>query len=321
MTPANHYRLGIDLGGTKIFAVVIDRKGNVLGQARCKTEAKDGYKPVLDRIAAMGRDAMKAAGLKRGDFANAGLAVPGPIDPETGEMTMGANLGWGRKPVADDIKDRLDLSVVLGNDGKLGALGESTYGAAAGAGSVCAAFLGTGLGAAVVINGRVLDGAHGFAGEIGHMRAPYGDTLCGCGRRGCLETVASKRGVARMVKAGIKDGRKCRLGKLDDRLRSSQLRKAWKDGCELTREALTAACAALGWGLAAMGTVVDPEVFVLGGGVMEALGKELLPVVRDGMRDNVFYHDRKPDVRLAKLGDFAVAVGAAVHSQLPTART
>lgn len=310
------YRLGIDLGGTKMHAVVVNSKGKVLATARRPTKPEDGYKAVLKRLVVTAHEVAEEAGLRMSDFPAIGLGMPGPIDDRRGMVHLAPNLGWRERAVADDLKKLIKRPVVLGNDVNFGCLGEVTHGCATGSVSAFAAFVGTGLGGGVVLDGRLENGLHGFAGEIGHIPAPFGDAPCACGLKGCLETSASKTGIIRLILEQQKRGTKSLIGlKKGDRVKSSLLRDAWKRKCPATRAAVTQSCRALGWGLATVAGVIDPEVFVLGGGVMEAMGRELLPLVRSGMEEfSMSYRERKPDLRLAALGDDAVAIGAAVAS-------
>ena len=310
------YRLGIDLGGTKMHAVVINRKGKVLGAARRATKPEDGYKAVLKRLVATAEDAAEDADLDLDDFDAIGLGMPGPIDDRRGMVHLAPNLGWRERPVAKDLKRLIGRPVALGNDVNFGCLGEVTHGCASDGKSAFAAFVGTGLGGGVVLRGRLENGLHGFAGEIGHVPAPFGDAPCACGLKGCLETLASKTGIIRLILDEQRRGTRSLIKlKKGDKVKSSQLEVAWKRKCPATRAAISKSCHALGWGLAAVAGVIDPEVFVLGGGVMEAMGKDLLPIVRDGMEGfSMSYRERKPDLRLAALGDDAVAIGAAVAS-------
>jgi glucokinase len=306
-------RLGIDLGGTKIHCLVIDRKGRVLGTSRASTKASRGYAAVVERIAEVAHEAMDDAGIRRRDLKAVGIGAPGMIDPAGGVIQLAPNLGWRSKPLADDLGDELDLPVVLGNDVNFGALGEATYGGSRKAASSFAVFVGTGLGGGLVVGGRVVNGSHGFGGEIGHIPAPFGQARCGCGRCGCLETTASRTGLVRLVRQAAAAGRRCLLP--TGEVRSGHLVKAYDAGCPATRAALAEMLAALGWGLATVGNVVDPEVFVIGGGVAEAFGKRLLaPLARAMTADAVLYQRHRPALRLAELGDDAVAIGAAVAS-------
>lgn len=310
------YRLGIDLGGTKMHAVVVSRKGKVLGAARRATKPEDGYKAVLKRLVATAEEAAEDADLDLDDFDSIGLGMPGPIDDRRGVVHLAPNLGWRERAVAHDLKKLIKRPVVLGNDVNFGCLGEVTHGCATGSASAFAAFVGTGLGGGVVLDGRLENGLHGFAGEIGHIPAPFGVAPCACGLTGCLETLASKTGIIRLILEEQRRGTRSLIKlKKGDKMKSSLLSEAWKRKCPATRAAVTKSCQALGWGLAAVAGVIDPEVFVLGGGVMEALGKDLLPLVREGMEEfSMSYRERKPDLRLAALGDDAVAIGAAVAS-------
>jgi len=308
------YRLGIDLGGTKIHVVVIDRKGRVVGSARAATKGERGYGAVVKRVAKIALDALDDADVSRKAIKVCGLGAPGPVDTALGVIHMAANLGWSEKPLGKDLGKALDLRVVLGNDVNCGALGEVTYGSAAKAQSAVAVFVGTGLGGGIVIHGQVVNGAHGHGGEIGHIPAPFGDAVCGCGRRGCLETVASKTGVVRLIREAVAEGRKA-LVATDGSVKSSAITAALVAGCPVTAAAVDRLTEALSWGLCVVGNTVDPEVFVLGGGLAEALGKPLLKQVAVHMAEtSVLYRRQPPNLVMAKLGDDAVAVGAAVAS-------
>jgi glucokinase len=313
------YRLGIDLGGTKMHAVVINAKGSVLATARRATKPEDGYRSVLKRLRLTIEEVAEAAKIKVKDLPSVGLGMPGPIDEQRGIVHVAPNLGWKNKPVAKDLGKLIKQQVVLGNDVNYGALGEAVYGAAAGASSAFAAFVGTGLGGGLIINGHLLNGRHGFAGEFGHIPAPFDKAKCSCGLIGCLETSASKTGIVRLIKEAKAAGATCSLT-LDDNAKpkSSQIRQAWQDGCPATTQGVKASCRALAWGLSTVAAVVDPAVFILGGGVMEALGKDLVKLVRENMSEfSLLYGTKKPDFRLAKLGDDAGAIGAAIAGGQP----
>jgi glucokinase len=306
------YRLGIDLGGTKIHAVVIDRKGRILGHARTATKGERGYAKVVERVARTAVQALDEADVRTKEVTVCGIGAPGPVDAARGIMHMAPNLGWAQKPLARDLGKALGMRVVLGNDVNCGALGEVAHGAAQGVDSAVAAFVGTGLGGGIVIGGTVVNGAHGYGGEIGHIPSPFGDALCGCGRRGCLETVASKTGVVRMINEAVARGVKAKIP-LDGVLKSSAIIQALADGCPATKPAVDRLVEALAWGLCTIGNIVDPEVYILGGGLAEALGKPLLPRIAAQMAEtSVLYRRQTPKLVLAKLGDDAVAVGAAV---------
>lgn len=305
-------RIGVDLGGTKIHAVAIDGDGRVVGAARQATQSDQGYRAVLERVGEVARSAADEAGVKWKQVEAIGLGVPGPVDAKRGVILMAPNLGWEPSPVAADLAAIISRPVVLGNDVNFGGLGEATYGCARDQASAFMAFVGTGLGGAFVRKGKVVNGAHGYGGEIGHLPAPFGDAKCGCGRQGCLETTASRGGIARLLREAAARGAKPRID-LGGGLRSSAIRAALDQGCGVTRGAVERCADALAWGLVVVAHVVDPDCFVLGGGVVEGLGGSFLQRVAKSMAAGSALHARSaPDLRLAELGDDAVAVGAAV---------
>lgn len=306
------YRLGIDLGGTKIHVVVIDRKGRIVGSARTATKGERGYKVVVARVARTALEALDDADVRPKSVRVCGIGAPGPVDATRGILRMAPNLGWLDKPLARDLGKLLGMRVVLGNDVNCGGLGEVAHGAAESAASAVAAFVGTGLGGAVIIGGQVVNGAHGYGGEIGHIPAPFGDAVCGCGMRGCLETVASKTGVLRQISDAVAQGSKALLS-VDGTVKSGAIAQALAQGCPVTAVAIERMTEALAWGLCAIGNIVDPEVYIIGGGMAEVLGKPLLPKLAARMAEtSVLYRRSKPKLVMASLGDDAVAVGAAV---------
>jgi glucokinase len=308
------YRLGIDLGGTKILALVIGPDGRVIARAKRPTKADLGYVEVLDRIVGVATDACQEAGATLGrDLRGLGVGLPGPVDDHAGVIHGAVNLGWDERPVAADLAERFGgVRVVIGNDVNFGALGEVTYGAGRDAPSAYCFFVGTGLGGALVIDGQVINGRHGLCGEVGHLVTPFGDALCGCGQHGCLEAYASKTGMQRMIARHIKRGDTCLL-EHTKKLRAADLRRAWDAGCRTTHTVIERATAALAWGVAVITCAVDPAVVLFGGGVMEEMADVLLKRVAHHYRDYVFVSRfGAPDLRPTRLGDDAVATGAAV---------
>ncbi len=285
----------------------------VVGSARAATKGERGYRIVVERVGRTALEALDDADVKRKEVRVCGIGAPGPVDAAKGVLRMAPNLGWLDKPLARDLGKVLGMRVVLGNDVNCGGLGEVAHGAAESASSAVAAFVGTGLGGAVIVGGRVVNGAHGYGGEIGHIPAPFGDALCGCGMRGCLETVASKTGVLRMITDAVAQGRKARIEIDGTVVKSSAIAQALEAGCPVTKAAIDRMVEALAWGLCAIGNTVDPEVFVIGGGMADVLGKPMLPRLAARMAEtSILYRRAKPRLVMAALGDDAVAVGAAV---------
>lgn len=309
MAERSEYRLGIDLGGTKILAVVL-KNGKVVASAKTSTNGAEGYQAVVERIALVAKTARKKVGVKRKHLACVGVGVPGPVIDNV--LLQAPNLGWHRPNLAADISQATGIAAVhLANDVNCGTLGEATVGAGGAAPSVFGLFVGTGLGGGWVRDNRVHEGQHGFAGEVGHLRIPGHDAACGCGQLGCLETIVSKRGLTRLLREAVAAGKPCAVSNLDN-MRSSELQAAYEGGCPTTIEAVRTLGQYLGWAVTTISTVVDPGVFVLGGGVVERLGKYLLPDIELALQQSPFVQAHTTfEVRLGALGGEAVAIGAA----------
>ncbi len=306
--------LGIDVGGSKIYGVLMDADGRVVASTKKRTRPEQGYEAVIERIGAVARRLTADRSLDLADDLRAvGVGLPGPIDEAAGMIHGAVNLGWGLRPIAADLSEELGgIPVVLGNDVNFGALGEATHGAGRGSATAYAVFMGTGLGGALIIGGRVINGAHGLAGEIGHIRCPFSKAACNCGQKGCLETLASKQGMRRYIQKRLAKGKTCLLED-PEHLRASDIEQAWRAGCKVTDKALHKAMKAMGWGLSVIAGSVDPEVVICGGGIFEDMGEALLPLLGRYYDDYRFYSRfGPPPLVKAELGDDAVAVGAAV---------
>lgn len=309
--PEGVCRIGVDVGGSKILAAVFDAEGRLIGQEKRKTKPEKGYVGVCERIAEAAREAVQAAGRTWKDVASVGVGVPGPVTAD-GRLVAAPGLGWGGEDIRSDLAELLDgRPLAVGNDVNYGALGEVAQGSAQGLDPVVALFVGTGLGGALLVGGRVVQGRHGLAGEIGHLPTPFSEAECACGQIGCLETVASKRGIARLVADMIADGDTCLLSDPRD-IKAGDLRQAWDRDCEVVQAVMRRVAQGLAWGVVAATAVVDPQAVVFGGGVMEAVGDRLLPMVQKALGRYCFFADHVAfDLRLASLGDLAVATGAA----------
>ena len=312
MTQAIH-RVGVDLGGSKILAVVCDADGRVLAEAKKRTKPERGYAAVVERVAGVIRAAIANAEVAEEALVTTwGVGVPGPVSGD-GRTVMGAtNLGWPVVAMADDLEAFFPgRRFVLGNDVNVGALGEVHYGCARAEPSVFALFVGTGLGGALVLDGRVVTGRRGLAGEVGHLPAPFGARLCSCGQHGCLETVASKVGIRLALAEARAQGVRCLISESDKMLRAGALRTAYDEGCQATRRAVKHMGRALAWAVVAVTAVAEPSCCVIGGGVGEKFGSELLAGMRKALARYPYFGVATDfDIRLAALGDHAVAIGA-----------
>ncbi|MBW2733997.1 MAG: ROK family protein [Deltaproteobacteria bacterium] len=308
--------VGIDIGGTKLHAVVSDGSGRVLGMARKKTRPERGFEGVMARAAAVGQLACVKAHVRPCDISAIGVGAPSPILAD-GTAVNAPNLGWQNEPLVTTLAEHFRQPIFAANDCDAGTFGEFTFGAARGARTAVGLFMGTGLGGGMVIDGALVRGQNQMAAEIGHMKVVVDGRRCGCGQLGCLEAYASKTGMLKRIACAVHcEGRETLLHELCEgdfsSIRSSVLAKAYGQGDAVAVESLEEAARYLGVGVANMITLLGPDVVVLGGGVFEALGAELIGLVRDTAAAQSFPPGSAKDTRieLAALGDDAVAVGA-----------
>ncbi|MBW2457525.1 MAG: ROK family protein [Deltaproteobacteria bacterium] len=313
--PTDQLFLGIDIGGTKLHAVVADRRGHVLGRARKKVGKDKRFDAVIQRVDEVARTACARASIELQDVATVGVGAPSPVLAD-GTAVCAPNLGWSNVPVGPVIGRMVERPCRVANDCDAGTLAETVFGAARGARSAVGLFMGTGLGGGIVVDGKMVCGDHHLAAEVGHMVVVRDGRRCGCGHNGCLEAYASKTGMAARIVAAAKAGRASPLtqrreGKLP-KLRAKLLARAYQDRDELAVEVIDEAAEFLGLGVGNLMTLLGPSVVVLGGGVMEAMGELLLDRVRAAAQavtfpEAAFEHTR---IELAALGDDVVALGA-----------
>jgi glucokinase len=312
--------LGIDLGGTKILAGVVGPRNEVLGRAKRPTPATEGGEAILKAMVEAVDEALAEARLARGDIAGVTVGSPGPLDPETGVILFSSNIQVKDFPLGPLLSGVLNKPVLLQNDVRVGGYGEFHLGAAAGSQNMLAAFVGTGIGGCLVRNGEIIEGATGNAGEIGHIILKPGGPKCGCGRRGCMEALASRTAIARRINKAIQKGQSTSLrdkvGRKSGRLKSGELAEAVLQGDAVAAKEVGRAAYFLGLGLGSLMNVFGPEVVVIGGGVTEALGEAWVERVRTTARE-ICLVDPTNKIRIlpAALGDDAGMLGAALMAR------
>lgn len=312
------YVVGMDLGGTKILAAVVDAEGRILAEAKRATRADEGPRFVIRRMAQTVRKAAANAGIDWAEVTGVGVGAPGPIDPESGFVYNPPNLpGWDEIALGPRLSEALDLPVFVENDVNLGTLGEHALGAGQDTKDMVGIFVGTGVGGGLILNGQLRSGFRHAAGEVGHMIVLADGPVCGCGKRGCLESVASRTAIERDIRLGIAAGRKSLIPKLvrqKGRMTSGVLAEALRKGDPLTTEVMARAQWYLGLLSASIVNLVDPEMIVFGGGVVEALGKGFLTPIRTTARQYYIQRAGADRVRIvaAQLGDHAGVLGASV---------
>jgi glucokinase len=311
------YILGLDLGGTKVSGAVLDERGKIIGRARAKTRAWRDDEDVFATIARVGHQAVRRAGLETHQLAALGIGSPGPLDPDAGNIIEAANLKFRNFALGPRLAEEFDCTVVVDNDVSAGVFGEFKAGAARGASEVIGLFIGTGIGGGIIINGKLYHGFSKNAGEFGHMIIQAGGPRCGCGRRGCLEAIASRTGMTRDLRRAIRRGEKTQLAGLLDKknesISSGDWKRAFDAGDELATRLVLRTAKYVGIAIGSLVNVFGPQVVVLGGGVIEAFGSPLIERIDRAARKIAFEFAMK-DVRIvqAELGDDAGMIGAAM---------
>jgi glucokinase len=290
--------VAVDVGGTGIKAGLVSRDGTLRHQRRVPTGADRGPAAVVETILLVAEELVGVAG---GTAKAVGLVVPGVVDESAGVAVWAANLGFHDVPLVAQVAAHLGLPAALGHDVRAGGVAEARLGAGQGATHVLFAAIGTGIAAAQVVGGEAVAGAHGAAGELGHVTVRPGGPACACAGRGCLEAVASAAAIGRRYAelAG---------GPADATLVVAGVAAGDEVAAAVWREAIEA----LADGLVIGQALIDPEVIVIGGGLAEA-GEVLLEPLRAAVKERLTFH-RKPRLVRAALGDEAGCIGAGLRA-------
>ena len=309
--------VGVDMGGTKILSAVIDAKGNILSTAKVPTKADEAPSVVIDRIADAIQKAIGKSGVNEASIEAIGIGAPGPLDPATGVVIFAPNLGWRDIRLKDELETRVGIPTFVDNDVNVGTLGEHVFGAGQGVQNVVGIFVGTGIGGGIILQGELFHGASKTAGEIGHIIVKAGGPKCGCGTRGCLEALASRTAMAKQFQKAIKKKKQksivTELTNGDLRtIRSGVLAKAIRANDKLTLKIFKKVTKYLGVGIGSIVNFLNPEMIILGGGVVEALDDTFLDNIRAAAKKYALPNtlDGVQIVR-AELGDNSGILGAA----------
>lgn len=310
---------GIDLGGTKIQAIVARGEDqSVLGQARRLTPREGGPPAVVDALVACLTDAAAAAGVEVGHLDGIGVGVPGDVDAKAGTLARATNLSEWEHPVplAALLYERLGVGATLGNDVSVAANAELLLGAGRGVGSLLGVFWGTGVGGGVALDGKLWHG-RGGAGEIGHTVVKQGGARCLCGRRGCMEAYAGRRAMESKAMRLVEKGHHTDLFEImRERKRDTLSSGVWAHALahkdKLAHRLIERAVQALGTGIASAVNLLDVELVLIGGGLGIRFGEPMLERIGAAMKPHLFKDDHPPALRLAALGDLGGAQGAAL---------
>ena len=310
------YTIGFDLGGTKMLCAVFNGEFKIVGTSRKKTKGNEGSSAGMDRIMGCVQEALAEAKVAAKDVGALGIAIPGLLDLDKGVLLDAPNLGWKNVAVADQLGKAYKCPVTISNDVDAGVYGEYRYGAARGARSVLGVFPGTGIGGGFVYEGKILTGKSKSCMEIGHIQLMPKGPLCGCGQKGCLEALASRLAISSAAAMAAFRGEAPALLRLAGtdiaNIRSGVLAQAISEGDKTIELIVRRAAKWLGVGISIAVNLLDPDIVVIGGGLVEAmplLWKEEVERVSRGRVMSFLKDDFR--IVVAKLGDQATVTGAA----------
>src|SRR5438477_1142791 len=311
------YVIGVDIGGTKIYAGVFNSSLECIGTARVSTKAQRGADSVIERISRCVLDAVDECDLTISHIKGIGVGAPGAVDSESGRVIFAPNLDWKDVSLKKPLEKELEAPVFLENDCNICALGVYETELKRKPKHMIGIFLGTGIGAGLILNGEIYSGFNRSAGEIGHMVLEVSGPKCACGNNGCFEALASRTALFRKIQAAVKAGEKTLLTEmlgpgLED-LRSGDLRKAIRRGDKFVEQVVEGAAEYIGIAVANIINLLNPEVVVLGGGVIEALEDEMMAIIVETAMEYALSGTTKGiEILASKLGDEAGITGGAV---------
>ena len=302
------YGFGVDIGGTTCKIGLFETNGNLLEDWEIPTRTENAGSFVLDDITAAIEGKMTERSLLKEEVQGIGVGVPGPVKSD-GTVLKCVNLGWGVFNVAKTLEEKTGLFVKAGNDANVAALGEMWQGGGKGREDVVVVTLGTGVGGGIIVNGKIVAGANGAGGEIGHIIVNDKETQpCNCGNKGCLEQYASATGIVRMAKKLLeKDSRQTVL-KDSKEITAKDIFDAAKAKDEVACELVEELGNVLGGALGTIACVVNPEIIVIGGGVSKA-GTILIDVIKKHFMEKTFHACKDTEFALAQLGNHAGMYG------------
>ncbi|MFA7411210.1 MAG: ROK family protein [Tissierellaceae bacterium] len=306
-------RIGIDIGGTNIGMGLLNSKLDMVYKSEMPTEKEKGYQYIRDKLIHAIEDMISRAGELGEKLDSIGIGIPGIADEEGDKVIFCTNLGWSNVPLGRDIRARFQIPVYIGNDATVAAIAESALGASRGYANSLFITIGTGIGGGIILDKKVYSGSHGLGSEIGHMIVGENFYDCNCGNRGCLETFASSTAMERYVRWEIERGFGDSLLLKDiENISAKAIFEGAAKGDRLSNMAVDRMVKYLVIGIANLINILDPDIIVLGGGVARA-GDFLLERVRGLLPKYLLFKEMEyGKIELARLGDQAGIIGAAI---------
>lgn len=309
------YSIGIDLGGTKILIALVDKNsGEVLEHVKKKTKKDKGPKNIIRKMLEGIEELIEISGKSFDEISSIGVGAAGQIDRENGVIIAAANLDCYDLNLKEILTEKFNIPVYVGNDVEIATIGEQKFGAGKNCNDFVCVFVGTGVGSAIVKDGKIITGATGTAGEIGHIIVDLNGRQCSCGAHGCLEAYASRSAIERRIEGALKKGRKsCILDYLETgkSITSSMIQKSIEREDELVIQCATEASEYLSGGIASIINFINPELIILGGGLIEAVDYFYQKTIKKAKAKSLPVPAEKIQFKKAMLGDYSGVIGAA----------
>lgn len=305
--------ISIDMGGTKVLGCVVNSKEGIIASVKKPTDPTVSRKKYVHQLAEIVFELIEEAHVNRKKIRAVCLGVPGLINPHTGVFGLAPNLGLKNFNIKKSLETEIPFPVLIENDVNLGALGIKSFGVGKKARNMLAVFVGTGIGGGLIIDGKLYRGSNYVAGEIGHMLVEKNGPKCGCGRKGCFEAIASRTAIVNKIIKDIKSGKRSKLSKqvkAGERIRSKSLSNAVKSGDKVVRRRIKEGCEVIGGTLASISNLLNLDMIVLGGGMIEALDFYMLPLIKKSFSEHVLNDSAKSlKIVASKLADDVAIFG------------
>ena len=310
------FSVGIDLGGTKILTGVVNTiTGELICSVKKKTKKNKGIEYILEKICTSVVELFEMMPIDIKEVSSIGLGVPGQLDLQKGIVLAAPNLGFSNINLKNIIEEKFSIPVFMGNDVDVAAIGEAKFGAGLGFNNFVCIFVGTGVGSGIIINNRLLSGVTGTAGEIGHVTVDFNGRPCGCGANGCLEAYASRTAIEKKILASLQKGKYSLISeyiKQDKPIKSNMIKKALEQNDALVTDIVDEAANYLGVGIASVINFLNPELIILGGGLIDKVDYFYNKSVKIAKETALTTPARKTIFKKAKLADYSGVIGAAL---------
>jgi glucokinase len=305
--------ISIDMGGTKVLGCVVNTEEGIIARVKKPTDPKSSRKKYVHQLAEVVYDLIEKVHIDRNRVKAVCLGVPGTVNPVTGVIGIAPNLELKNFNIKKMLESEIPFPVLIENDVNLGALGVKNFEVGKKAKNLIAVFVGTGIGGGFIIDNRLYRGSNYVAGEIGHMLVEKNGPKCGCGRKGCFEAIASRTAIVNKIIEDIKSGKRSKLSKqvkAGERIKSKSLASAVKLGDKVVHKRIKEGCEVIGGVLASISNLLNLDMIVLGGGMIEALDSYMLPLIKKSFVEHVLNDSAKGlKIIASKLGDDAAIFG------------